>query len=139
MSIEEQVRDALSDFRSMVSEGLAVEEAISTAAIENGIKPDVLRQRLERSKPLDEIVAAIRDDLSRGGRNRLIFATIARFCTIQRSWIERSPSIRARMMALLESDLGEPPSTIDQAFADKTYKRLRDEEIEAFFAQHGLY
>ena len=46
--IEQQRRDAFDDLDGLLSEGMHLDEAITEAAVGNGLKPDVLRALVER-------------------------------------------------------------------------------------------
>ncbi len=128
MSIEQQIRDAVTDFHNLIAQGSETSAALDEASSANSLKDGVLEHHLSKRMPLDEIVNEIRREVDRKQTYEVIYdAVLGYISDTYRNWFKQPAQRREEKLHRLESALGHPPSSEEQAQADAAERKIREE------------
>jgi hypothetical protein len=128
MTIEQQIREAVTEFHDLIVDGLDVSTALVEASSANGLKDGVLEHHLSKSMPLQEIVSQIRHEADRKQRYEIIYnAVLGYVCESHKNWFKQPAQRRQERLDRLEAALGHPPSSEEQAQADAAERKVREE------------
>ena len=139
MTIERQVEDALSDFNGLVADGWDVSKAVYEAAVSHGLKPDVFEKRLSRAMPLDMLAKRIHHDADRQRTYEVIYGAVAAYFSNGVKWFKHFNLVRIEVLEWVEQALGRPPTSEEQAQADRAYREIKDELSAKFQRDFARY
>jgi len=128
MSIEQQVRDGVTDFHDLIVDGLDVPSALLEASSANGLKDGVLEHHLSKSKPLQEIVDQIRHEAGRKETYEIIYDAVVGYVSDSyKNWFKQPAQRQQEKLDRLEAALGHTPSSEERAQADAAERKIREQ------------
>ena len=128
MSIEQRIRDAVTDFHDLITEGLDISSALGEASSANGLKKGVLEQHLSKAMPLHEIVMEIRREADRKQSYEVIYdAVLGHVSDAYKNWFKQPAQRQEEKRDRLEAALGHPPSSEELAQADAAERTIREQ------------
>jgi hypothetical protein len=127
MTIEQQIKDAIADFHSLIAEGWETSAAVAEAAIVNGLKPGAFEQRLSKAMPIDALVDQIQQNADREHTNILVYNAVAEYCTEGTKWFKRPAEVQEEMHNSVEIALGHGLTSEERAQANTAYRQIKEQ------------
>ena len=133
MSIEQQIRDAVTDFHDLIAQGTEIPAALAEASSANGLKDGVLERHLSKTMPLKEIVNQILIETGRKRTYEIIYNAILGYVSDgYRNWFKQPAQRQQEKLDRLEAALGHAPSSEEVAQADAAERKIREENSIRF-------